>query len=265
MFLLNGCETRPQPPAAITLFNGQDLRGWESWLVDTKRDDPRHVFSVTNGVIRISGDGLGYLATTNNLHDYRLVVEFKWGAQNTRWGNRLGKARDSGVFLHAAGPHGNSEDGGGAFMSAIECNIFEGATGDILLIRGTNFSGALIHPKVSFHGSTQRDGDGFRWFDPACALHQLERWGRVNWRNKSAEWRDESGFHRLRDAEKAGEWNRLDITCAAASIRILLNDALVNEVFDVSPHSGRILLQCEGSEIFFRRVELSPLSHEPRR
>src|SRR6185369_4727980 len=125
------------------------------------------VFSITNGMIRISGDGLGYLATTNEFRNYHLVVEFKWGTQNTHWGGRVGKARDSGVFLHATGPHGNSHDGQGAFMAAIECNIFEGATGDFLLIRGTNFDGALIAPRVSFFGSERLDGDHFRWFDPS--------------------------------------------------------------------------------------------------
>ena len=231
LLLLSSCETRQHPRAAIALFNGKDLSGWESWLVDTKHDDPRRVFSVTNGAIRISGDGLGYLASTNEFRDYHLIVEFKWGSQNTRWGNRMGKARDSGVFLHATGPHGNSEDGGGAFMAAIECNIFQGATGDVLLIRGTNFDGALIRPRVSFRGSAGRDADGFRWFDPSGGQHQLERWGRVNWRNKSCEWRDEIGFRGPRDAEKPGEWNRLDIICEGGRIRVLLNDVVVNEVF----------------------------------
>jgi len=65
-------------------------------------------------MIRISGDGLGYLATTRSFADYRLVVEFKWGTLNTRWNDRVGRARDSGLFLHATGPDGNSHDGDGA-------------------------------------------------------------------------------------------------------------------------------------------------------
>jgi len=259
VLFLAGCATRQHGPAIISLFNGKDLSGWHSWLVDTKHEDPRRVFSVTNGAIRISGDGLGYLATTNQFRDYHLIVEFKWGTQNTRWGDRIGKARDSGVFLHATGPDGNSEDGRGAFMAAIECNIFQGATGDFLLIRGTNFDDTLIWPRASFNGSEQRDAEGFRWFDPAGARHKLERWGRVNWRNKSSEWRDELEFRGARDVEKPGDWNRLDIVCESARITVRLNGVFVNEVFDVFPRGGKILLQCEGSEIFFRRVELLPL------
>ncbi len=34
---------------------------------------------------------------------------------------------------------------------------------------------------------------------------------------------------------------------------------LFNEAFGVFPSSGKILLQSEGSEVFFRRVELHPV------
>ena len=253
--------TRAEPPAPIhilSLFNGTNLIGWRSWLVDSRFEDPRSVFSVTNGAIRISGDGLGYLGTTNTFRDYALTLEFRWGTINTQWGERIGKARDSGVFLHALGPDGNSTDGRGAFMAAIECNVFQGASGDFLLIRGTNAIGELIAPRVSFFGSGRMDRDGFRWFEPSGARHNLERWGRVNWRHKASDWRDELNFRGANDVEKDG-WNVLEIKCDGARVSIRLNGVLVNEAFDVWPNEGRILLQCEGSEIFFRRIELRPL------
>ena len=252
------------PSTVISLFNGTNLAGWHSWLVDSHFEDPRGVFSVTNGEIHISGDGLGYLGTTNAFRDYVLALEFRWGTRNTPWGDRIGKARDSGVFLHATGPDGNSADGRGAFMAAIECNVFQGATGDFLLIRGTNSTGALIAPRVSFRGSSQTDRDGFRWFDPSGTPRQLERWGRVNWRNKASDWRDEMDFRGTNDVERLG-WNELEIRCAGTRISIRLNGTLVNEAFDVAPTSGRILLQCEGSEIFFRRIELRPGPAESNR
>jgi hypothetical protein len=252
------------PARVVSLFNGTNLAGWHSWLVDSRFDDPRGVFSASNGAIRISGDGLGYLGTTNTFRDYMLALEFRWGARNSHWGDRIGKARDSGVFLHATGPDGNSADGRGAFMAAIECNLFQGATGDFLLIRGTNSAGELIAPRVSFLGSSKTDRDGFRWFDPSGAPHKLERWGRVNWRNKASDWRDELDFRGTRDVERPG-WNELEIKCAGARISVRLNGTLVNEALDVAPASGRILLQCEGSEIFFRRIELRPLPPESNR
>src|ERR1044071_1249935 len=49
------------PP--IVLFNGIHYDGFYPWLVGSKYNDPRRVFTVTNQLRRISGDGLGYLAT----------------------------------------------------------------------------------------------------------------------------------------------------------------------------------------------------------
>lgn len=97
----------------VSLFNGRDLAGWKSWLADTKQDDPRGVFSVRDGAIRISGDGRGYLATEKSYRDYRLVVEFRWGEKNFL--DRTAAARDAGLFLHSQGPDGNSFDGDGAY------------------------------------------------------------------------------------------------------------------------------------------------------
>src|SRR6185503_7143492 len=39
------------PTRVVPLFNGTNLAGWRSWLVDSRFDDPRGVFSVTNDAI----------------------------------------------------------------------------------------------------------------------------------------------------------------------------------------------------------------------
>ena len=61
------------PNERVHLFNGKDVGGFYTWLVDTKREDPRHVFAVTNGMIRISGQGLGYLATEKRYRSWRVA------------------------------------------------------------------------------------------------------------------------------------------------------------------------------------------------
>lgn len=249
------------PEGRLALFNGTNLAGFHTWLVDARREDPRRVFTVTNGMIRISGDGLGYLATEREYRDYRLVVEFKWGAKNWPWGDRIGRARDSGVFLHATGPDGNSHDGRGAFMAAIECNLFQGATGDILLIRGTNAQGGLIAPRLTAEVAPTRDREGWFTWQRGGRPQEIERWGRLNWSGKSPDWRDELDFRGARDLERpVGEWNRVECVCDGDRISIHLNGVQVNQALQVWPRAGRILLQCEGSEVFFRRVELQPLS-----
>lgn len=252
-------EQAVSPPAVETtlrpLFNGRDLSGFYTWLVDTGYEDPRRVFTVTNGCLRISGDGLGYLATTEVFRDYELTVEFKWGGTNTRWGDRVGRARDSGIFLHATGPDGNSHDGEGAFMAAIECNIFEGASGDFLLIRGDDPAGRLIAPRITIATDARRDAAGWPWWTPGGQPLTLERWGRVNWRDKDPAWQDVTGFRGVHDVERPhGQWNELLVRCQRDAIEIQLNGELVNRASKVWPREGKILVQCEGSEIFIRKL-----------
>jgi hypothetical protein len=57
----------------------------------------------------------------------------------------------------------------------------------------------------------------------------------------------------------AGEWNTIECVCAGSRVTVKLNGTVVNEAYDVFPAEGPILLQCEGSEVFFRTVELRPL------
>ncbi len=245
----------------IALFNGRDLTGWTTWLADTHRDDPRQVFSVDDGMIRISGDGLGYLATQNTYRDYRLVVDFRWGERN--WRDRQGRARDSGLFLHSTGPDGNSFDGGGAYTAAFECQIMQGAVGDMILIRGKHEDGSPVPLRATARVASTDDSDGWPTWQPSGAPRTLETWGRINWRHKDPTWRDEINFRGARDVESpADQWTRLECVCDGDRLSVFVNGTLVNEAYDLFPTSGRILLQCEGAEILYRKVELQPLDDD---
>jgi hypothetical protein len=248
--------------AVSALFNRTNLQGFYTFLVDTRYEDPRSVFSVTNGMIRISGEGLGYLATKQAYQNYSLVAEFKWGQSNWHWGDRVSKARDSGIFLHATGPDGNSHDGRGAFKAAIECQIMQGAVGDLLLILGTNSFGQLIAPTFTAEIAAQPDPDGWPYWAPGKGQSRtITRWGRLNWFNKSSNWKDTLGFRGSNDIESPeSEWTHLECVCDSSRISVFVNGTLVNQASNVFPSRGQILLQCEGSEIFFRKLELHPLS-----
>lgn len=57
-----------------------------------------------------------------------------------------------------------------------------------------------------------------------------------------------------------GEWNKMIIECLNNSIKVWVNDDLVNYGFDCTAEKGRIALQAEGSEVEFRKVELTHLT-----
>ncbi len=65
---------------------------------------------------------------------------------------------------------------------------------------------------------------------------------------------------KTRDAEKpTGEWNTVEVICEADTITNLINGVVVNRGTKASVTKGRILLQSEGAEVFYRNVELTPL------
>jgi hypothetical protein len=58
----------------------------------------------------------------------------------------------------------------------------------------------------------------------------------------------------------AGEWNTMVIECLADRIKVWVNGDLVNYGYDCQATRGRIALQAEGSEVEFRKVELTPIN-----
>ena len=56
-----------------------------------------------------------------------------------------------------------------------------------------------------------------------------------------------------------GEWNTIEIICNGDQVEHYVNGHLVNSGTKASVSSGKILLQSEGAEIFFRRVDVEPL------
>jgi len=63
-----------------------------------------------------------------------------------------------------------------------------------------------------------------------------------------------------KDNEKpTGEWNRLEIIAQNGKCTHIMNGVVVNEGADASIRSGRILVQSEGAEIYYRKIEIEEL------
>jgi hypothetical protein len=133
------------PKDEIKLFNGKDLTGLTTWLKGAGRKDPRGVFSVKDGMIHASGDGMGYVATEHAYRAYHLTVEYRWGKKTD--GGKF--VRNSGILLHGTGPDGSA---GGAWMASIECQLAQGCVGDMIAIRGKDEKGEII--PVAFKSET---------------------------------------------------------------------------------------------------------------
>jgi len=57
----------------------------------------------------------------------------------------------------------------------------------------------------------------------------------------------------------AGEWNNMVIECVGRELKVWVNSDLVNYGFNCTTDRGQIALQAEGSEVEFRKLELTPI------
>ena len=78
-----------------SLFNGKDLSGWEPYvsfqpetndynLVSVQQphglnNDPNRIFSVVDGLLRVSGAVWGGLTSVAEFENFHLKVDIKWG------------------------------------------------------------------------------------------------------------------------------------------------------------------------------------------
>ena len=251
-------ETATSPTdGPIKLFNGRNLDGFYTWIRDLKYSDPNKVFTVHEGMLRVSGEGYGGLITNRPYRDYHLIVEFKWGEKT--WGDRVDRTRDSGILLHGWGPNGGY---GNAWMASIEAQIIEGGVGDILVLPGTDAITGQVFP-IALTAEITKDRDGERVWKRGGERSTISR-GRVNWYGRDEDWADKIGFRGKVDVESPyGAWTRLEVIADGGHLIYKVNGVVVNEAFEAKPDSGRILLQTEQAEMFVRRFELWPLGKAP--
>lgn len=234
----------------IRPFNGKDLSGFTPWLRTIDRNEAENNYSVEDGTIHISGEGMGYLATVDSYQNYHLSVDYKWGQRTD--GSKY--VRNSGILLHAVGPEGNAR---GIWMASIEVQLAQGCEGDLIVIRGKDEQGNVIPVTITSDTVTATDGRT-RWKQGGKKTHYA---GKQFWWSKH-----EVGFKELLDtrgkddlASPLGEWTNVECICEGDRITVKINGQTVNQCYDVFPSAGRILLENEKNEIYFRNLEIRPL------
>lgn len=198
------------------LFNGKDLTGWKPWLrpgPDGKTEDPKKVWSITDGVIRCVGNPPGYIATEKEYGDY--ILRLKWRYPKGSTGG------NSGVLLHCQEKDGVWPMGPKAtWPTCVEAQLRSGRAGDFWLI---------YPPVVAIEVDKSRQ-------DPMAERHF---------------------FRSPKDEpiEKPfGEWNDYEIHCSGGDITVYVNGRKVNEGKNGNFKKGRIALQSEGAEVFFKDI-----------
>lgn len=108
---------------SIRLFNGNDLEGWGFVLAD-ESVAASDVFSVSDGVINITGTPFGYMYTLEEFENYEISVEWRWPAEPA----------NSGIFL-------NIKALSAPFPNCIEHQLQAGNAGQFLALGGSRIEG----------------------------------------------------------------------------------------------------------------------------
>lgn len=205
--------------------------------------DPLGVFSTKQEggetILYITGQIYGGLSTKEEYGDYHLSLEMKWGEK--KWEPRLADRRDSGVLVHATGPHGKFWD---VWMASLECQIQEHDCGDFIGLAGAS---AVIR------------------VGPSPAPDKRMTY------NPDGEPKRTKGYINARtDADKPnGEWNKIEIYTLGDSAVFVVN-GVVNMVLTESLirnkplTKGKIQIQSEAAEVSYRDIKIRPIKAFPK-
>jgi hypothetical protein len=98
-----------------------------------------------------------------------------------------------------------------------------------------------------------------------CIVEDIKVPDMVQRRGPEEEWGITEGKKRrilnLTDGSESpvGEWNNMIVECMGAEIKVWVNGTLVNHGYDCTAQKGQIAVQAEGSEVEFRKIELTPV------
>ncbi|MGY0603883.1 MAG: 3-keto-disaccharide hydrolase [Paraglaciecola chathamensis] len=237
----------------VSLFNGKDLQGWQTFVSYQPKDskyqdpdnlpvrgvnnDPKNVFSVQDGLLRISGEEWGGISTKKEYANFHLKFDVKWG--DKKWPPRETLPRDSGVLYFAVGEPGASMN---HWMRSHEMQIQVGDSGDY-----HSLDGVLIDT----HCGSANQGDWhFYRYDPDMPMCK----DIANRVLKLGEFEN-----------PIGQWDSMEVIADDTMVIHKINGHEVfrgyhsRQVIDgqqVPLTKGRIEFQSEGAEVFYRNIRI---------
>jgi len=261
-------------PEWKSLLNGRDLSGWDTFLGRANPGetnyglnlDPEGVFTVKQlddgPVIHVTGRYWGGIITTQEFANYHLRLEFKWGEET--WPPRVGAPRDSGVCYHCVGPL--AADPVFPWPRSLEFNIAQHDVGEFWSVDST-----IVDAEVVPIGESSAEQAGFKgWCERNGADGPKVRFQKGG---KKQTFRG-GGFMPAGDFENpVGQWNTLDLYAVGdRSVHVVNGKAVLIlsglrqkvEGKEVPLTKGRIELQSESAEIFFRNIQIQQIAEIPR-
>jgi hypothetical protein len=252
------------------LFDVKSLHGWYTKIQNQKvNEDPAQFFQVHDGVIHVYKDQAagtpvpnGYIATEAEYANYHLRMEFKWGTK--KFQPRMKAVRDAGLLYHVTRPDT-------VWPRCVECQIQEGDVGDCFLVGGvqliTNVEVVSIqtpggvkklprYKAPADGGETRKIGDRGIVRIVKSSTEEREGWNAVELVVRGS--KESEHIVNGKTVFRAKDLMQLGSPLAAP---LKKGEADKREWEPLA--RGRIALQCEYSEVFYRNIEIRPISDGP--
>lgn len=246
------------------LFNGKDLDGWDVYLGPPAEgqlprglnNDPQRVFTVTQvdnaSAIRVSGQELGALTSRDEYESFHLRLQFKWGPLT--WAPRKDIARDSGILYYCIGPHGA---GSGGWMKSVESNIMEDDYGSFWSVARTIVDVEIGDSKLDY---AEAPGSMYPVYERGARLQTRGPGGGDGVRPSPIVPARQDGWHTAEVIAVGGDSiHRFDdkVTLVLRNARHEVDGQLV------ALTKGKIQLQSEWAEVYFRAIEIRSIREFP--
>lgn len=205
---------------SISLFNGKDLKGWHADVPKADKDPEIK----PSFIVR---DGKLVSVGTPRGH---LITDASYENYRLEVEYRFpGKPGNCGVLIHTSKPRVLFE----MFPASIEVQMHHENAGDFWCI-GENI-------EVPEMEKRRPKGKG-------------QKWGGMMG--------DSRRILNLTDGSEKplGEWNKMIIECQGKEVKVWVNGDLVNHGKNCTASKGQISLQAEGSEVEFKKLNLTKLT-----
>jgi len=236
------------------LTDGDIAKNWYTWLKGEGRDsDTNKVFTAEGSTLRVSGEAMGCVTTRKAYRDYRLSLEYRYVDNDVQLNKE--DARDGGILFHSTG-----EDGAfwGIWMNSFECNIIQGATGDLIVVGDAKARPGVYRCKGRVDPDTK--GKECQRWSPDGETVSIVDWGRIRRPDVNLSWKNLKSEPLSPNERPVGEWNKVEVVCVGDKAEFYFNGMKTGEYWDLNPSSGRIQLQSEGFGIEYRDIVLEPAS-----
>jgi hypothetical protein len=196
-------------------------------------------------VLRISGEYYGCLVTKQDFSNYHFRATFKWGEK--KWEPRLNELKDSGILYHSRGPYG--VEYWKSWALSQEMQVIEHGLGEYWTQATSAFDIRALPKKPG---------------------EESPRW------NAEAPWMEfvPPNNHALAgsDEDKPGEWNTIELVCMQSNCVHIANGKVVMALKNaryrdgenwVPMTGGKLQIQSESAEVFYRDLEFRPIKEMP--